>query len=97
MLVELLLYCQTYPIAADGSEQADHNKTYSSHMCKLFRVVLLILLLRAENVISSLHYQLGCYLRPMKRSCIEASLVNANYRTRPESSGTCDSAVSWKF
>lgn len=37
MLVELLLYGQNYPIPADGSvEQADRNKTYSSHMCKLF-------------------------------------------------------------
>lgn len=42
-------------------------------------------------------YQLGCYLRRMKRSLIEASLVIANYRTRPKSAGTCDSAVSWKF
>ena len=44
-----------------------------------------------------MHYQLGCYLSQMKRSYIEASLVNANYRTRPESASTCDSAVSWKF
>lgn len=68
-------------------------------MQTVFQCFLLVILLRAENFqeLACMHYQLGCYLRPMKRSYIEASLVSANFRTRPESSGTCDSAVSWKF